>query len=112
MGERALRFRIRAPVEFEFRIHARVEYEEGVVTGSGTTANVSISGVRVATRKPLSLAIGSGLTLRFSFFAGSFDTQFPAFVVRHTPDGFAAQFDLLDDGRLDLLRQALPVRGA
>lgn len=94
-----------------FEIRVPVEYQYDAATGRGTTANVSTSGVRIAmTARSPQLSVGSGLTLRFSFFAGSFDTPFAANVVRHTDDGFAVQFDTLDGQQRNLLRQALPVR--
>ncbi len=94
---RAPRYKIRVPVECHF--------ESG--TASGTTANVSTSGVRIASSTRRS--VGSGLTMRFSFFAGSFGTPFGASVVRHTEDGFAVHFNALDGRQRDLLRRALPV---
>ncbi len=98
---RAPRFEIRVPVECQF--------ESGITTG--TTANVSISGVLIAPASiSTGLSVGSGLTMRFSFFAGSFDTPFAASVVRHTDDGFAVHFNPLDAQQHGLLRQALPVR--
>ena len=99
-GRSAPRYRIRVPVE----------YENHATMGRGTIADVSTSGVRISTHNagpPLS--IGSDLRLRFSFFAGSFETPFGASVVRHTHDGFAVQFSRLDSTRHELLRQALPV---
>ena len=89
-----------------------VEYEQASATGRGTTWDVSTSGVHVAmshTSAPSPLLIGSEVKLRFSFFAGSFGTAFPANVVRHTPEGFAVRFDQLGSAHHDLLRQALPV---
>ena len=97
---RAPRYKIRVPVE--------CRYESG--TAAGTTANVSTSGVRIALASASTrLSVGSGLTMRFSFFAGSFDTPFGASVVRHTDDGFAVHFNGLDGRQRELLRQALPI---
>ena len=95
-----------------YLIRVPVEYENHVTMGRGTIADISTSGVRISTRNagpPLS--IGSDLRLRFSFFAGSFETSFGAKVVRHTRDGFAVQFGSLDPTQRELLRQALPVPG-
>jgi hypothetical protein len=86
-----------------------VEYEQDSTAGSGTTCDISSSGVHVAmshTSTPLS--IGDGVKLRFSFFVGSFDVAFPANVVRHTSEGFAVRFDQLGPTHRDVLRQALP----
>ena len=77
--------------------------------GRGTTWDVSTSGVHVVMRRASSpLSIGGEVRLRFSFFVGSFDVAFPANVVRHTPEGFAVQFERLGTTHRDLLRQALP----
>ena len=89
-----------------YRIQVPVEYEQASATGSGTTWDISTSGAHVASHASPSL--GSEMTLRFSFFVGSFDVAFPANVVRHTPDGFAVQFDQLSRPHRDVLRQALP----
>ncbi len=92
-----------------YRIRVPVEYEQAAATGRGTTWDVSTSGVHVAmSHASPSLLIGSEVKLRFSFFMGSFAVAFPANVVRHTPDGFAVQFDRLGPTHRDLLRQALP----
>ena len=99
MEKRAPRFEIRIPVECQFESE----------TVSGTTANVSTTGVRIAGVSASTRQVGSGLTMRFSFFVGSFDTPFGASVVRHTNDGFAAHFSALDGRQRELLRQALPV---
>ncbi len=93
-----------------YRVRVPVEYEQASVTGRGTTWDISASGVHVSMRHASSaLSIGSEVKLRFSFFAGSFDTAFPANVVRQTPEGFAVQFDPLGSAHRDLLRQALPI---
>ncbi len=95
-----------------YRIRVPVEYEQASATGRGTTWDVSTSGVHVAMSHASAsspLSIGSEVKLRFSFFVGSFDVAFPANVVRHTPEGFAVQFDRLGSAHRDLLRQALPV---
>jgi len=88
-----------------FSIRVPVEYEE-----ASATWDVSTSGVHVAlsyAAPPLS--IGTGVRMRFSFFAGSFDLSFAGSVVRHTDEGFAVEFEPLDAAHRDLLRQALPV---
>ena len=93
---RAIRFEVRAPTQYAN--HER---------GTGTTENVSVSGVLIqnATR---AVGVGSSLEVRFSFFPGSFDTPFTARVIRHTDDGFALQFDDLGPPQISLLRSALP----
>jgi len=58
------------------------------------------------------VSLGTGLELRFSLFAGSFDTSFRGTVVRHTEDGFAVQFDALASAQVELLHRALPERVA
>jgi hypothetical protein len=55
--------------------------------------------------------VGSGVIISFSFFPGSFDTWFPAEVVRHTKDGFAIRFSHLGKRQLEILRRALPNEG-
>ena len=76
-------------------------------SGSGTTFNMSVSGVRVD-QVSTPVLVGTELTLRFSIFPGSFDTPFLARVVRHTESGFAAQFAELERPQMELLRRALP----
>ena len=97
--QRAPRFGLRAPTE----------YSDGR-TGRGTTENISLSGVlieNVAEPPP----VGARLDLRFSFFAGSYETPLTGNVVRLTERGFAVQFSELDRSQQRLLRSALP-RGA
>ncbi len=99
----------RTAPRYEIRVPVECQFEAG--TATGTTANVSTSGVRIAlalASASTRLSVGSGLTMRFSFFVGSFDTPFGASVVRHTDDGFAVQFNALDGRQRDLLRRALP----
>lgn len=94
----ARRYDIRVPVEYG---------QNQAVHGSGTTWNLSVSGVRIqhASRQ---VEVGGLLALRFSFFPGSFETPLPGSVVRHTEDGFAVQFDVLDATQIRLLSRALP----
>ena len=94
----------RAP---RFSIYAPVEYEEHSVTGRGFTENVSISGALIEAAS-LPAPIGANLQLRFSFFPGSFATPFIGKVVRHAGDGFAVQFVNLDESELEILRTTLP----
>ena len=102
MEQRAPRYEIRVPVECRFRFKSEI--------AAGTTTNISTSGVRIALGSGSARqSVGSGLTMRFSFFAGSFETLFGASVVRHTNDGFAVRFSALDGRQRELLRQALPV---
>jgi hypothetical protein len=95
---RAPRFGVRAPTEF-----ANGE------SGQGFTENLSMSGVLLATTSNRA-SPGTELELRFSLFAGSFDTTFRGTVVRLTEDGFAVQFDTLATAQLELLHRALPER--
>jgi len=90
-----------------YEIRVPVEYEQNQQQGSGTTWNLSVSGVLIE-RASARVDVGGRLELRFSFFPGSFDTRFPANVVRHTPDGFAVQFDVLETDQIRLLNRALP----
>ncbi len=90
-----------------YRIQVPVEYEQASARESGTTWDVSGSRVAMSHASP-SLSIGSEVKLRFSFFVGSFGVAFAANVVRHTPDGFAVQFDRLGSTHHDVLQQALP----
>jgi hypothetical protein len=94
----ARRYDIRVPVEYE---------QSPKQPGSGTTWNLSVSGVLIEHASEW-VEVGGRLELRFSFFAGSFDTRFPANVVRRTPDGFAVQFDILETDQIRLLNRALP----
>ncbi len=89
-----------------FIIEVPTEYEDSQ-TGSGLTENVSISGVRIE-RASKSIAVQTEIRLRFSFFTGSFDTLFQGTVVRHTGDGFAAQFVNMGEAQLEVLRRILP----
>ena len=96
--------RRRAP---RFRVEVPMEYNDHSLAGSGYTANISASGVRID-RASQRVPIGVQLGLRFSFFLGSFEIQFTGEVVRHTEDGFAVQFGILDPAQLNTLRTALP----
>jgi hypothetical protein len=84
-----------------------MQYADDALAGRGFTANMSLSGVLIE-RVTAPAPIGASLRLRFSFFLGSFDTPFRGQVVRHTDDGFAVQFESLDQAQLDVLRTALP----
>ena len=94
----ARRYDIRVPVEYEHDDDAQ---------GSGTTWNLSVSGVRIENTSK-TIGVGNRVAMRFSFFAGSFATSFPGSVVRHTSAGFAVQFDVLGADQIRLLDQALP----
>lgn len=89
-----------------FRVRAPVEYADSA-SGRGITWDVSLSGVRIEGASA-SVPVGRTLTLRFSFFAGSFDTPLSGRVVRHTGEGFAVAFTALEPAQLDLLQRALP----
>ncbi len=88
------------------RIQAPMEYCQDAETGRGFTKDVSLSGVRIE-QASLAVPIETDLRLRFSFFLGSFETLVPGKVVRHTTDGFAAQFGSLDVAQHEILRRVL-----
>ncbi len=85
-------------------IQAPAEYEDSRM-GSGFTKNVSLSGVRIE-HASVSMAIQTEIRLRFSFFMGSFGTEFRGTVVRHTGPGFAVQFSDMDKGQIKVLHRA------
>ncbi len=88
-----------------FSIQVPTEYANSH-TGGGLTENVSLSGVRIE-HASVSIEIQTDIRLRFSFFMGSFDTVFLGTVVRHTGDGFAAQFGDMGEAQLEVLRRIL-----
>ena len=81
------------------------EYENSQ-TGSGLTENVSLSGVLIE-HASRSIAIQTEIRLRFSFFVGSFDTEFQGTVIRHTEGGFAVQFGDMDPVQAEVLRRII-----
>ena len=83
-----------------------VEYENGG-PGSGILWNISESGARIEEVSRL-VAPGTTLTLRFSFFVGSFDVPLRGETVRRTDSGFAVRFIGVSEPQLDMLRRALP----
>jgi hypothetical protein len=83
-----------------------MEYEDHSVKGRGFTKNVSLSGVLIE-QASSPVPIGANLRLRFSFFLGSFETQFRGKAVRDAEDGFAIQFASLEEAELEILRTAL-----
>ena len=89
-----------------FGVQVPTEYENSHM-GSGFTENVSLSGVRIEYAS-VSMPIQTEIQLRFSFFAGSFDTVFRGSVVRHTDAGFAVRFVDMGDAQLEVLRRSLP----
>ena len=89
-----------------FLLRVPVEYENGV-PGSGTLWNVSESGARIEEVSRL-VEPGSSLTLRFSFFVGSFDVPLRGETVRAIDWGFAVRFIDVSEPQLDMLRRALP----
>lgn len=97
-------------VDPRFPIRVPVEYQHPTVVGRGTTWDISYSGARVEGAS-FRIRVGAGVMLRFSFFPGSFETWFPANVVRHTTSGFAVHFEELEDDQLAILRRALPEDG-
>lgn len=96
-ARREPRFEVRVPAEFE-----------GGASGSGTTWNISFSGVLIENASER-LPIGTRVEVRFSFFPGSFGTTFVGRVIRHTERGFALEFSDLDDPHRKVLTAALPV---
>ena len=97
------------PRKTRFGLRAPTEYSEGR-TGRGTTENISLSGALIENISEQQL-VGTRLDLRFSFFAGSYETPFAGRVVRLTDRGFAVEFVELDSTQHQLLHNALP-RGA
>ena len=95
---RAPRFGVQVPVEFT-----------NSVTNSGVTENLSQSGtlIQVTSGQP---PINEELSIRFSFFLGSFATQFRGRVVRRTRNGFAIEFGGLDANHLEVLGRAMSPR--
>ena len=88
-----------------YSVQAPVEYTSSV-TNSGLTKNVSRSGTLVEITSGLPM-IKTELSLRFSFFLGSFATQFDGRVVRRTSSGFAIEFSRLDAGQREVLDRAI-----
>ena len=97
--------RRRAP---RLSVQAPTEYENSH-TGSGLTENVSLSGVLIG-RASVSIAIQTETRLRFSFFVGSFGTEFRGTVIRHAGDGFAIQFSDMGEAQLEVLHKAFRER--
>ena len=91
--------------ESRFTVRVSTEYE-GAHVGSGFTANLSLSGALIEYAST-SIPIKTKIAMRFSFFAGSFDTEFQGSVVRHTEDGFAVQFVDMGETQLEVLRKIL-----
>ena len=93
----ALRFQLRAPVE----------YREGAAQGDGVTWNVSTSGALIECAS-MQVEPGTELGLHASFFPGSFEVEIQARVVRVTDRGFAVRFTHLGAPQHKMLRTALP----
>ena len=89
-----------------FLLRVPVEYENGG-PGSGTLWDISESGARIGEVSRL-VAPGTMLTLRFSFFAGSFDVPLRGETVRRTDCGFAVRFIDVSEHQLDMLLRAFP----
>ncbi len=90
--------------EPRFPVQVPTEYENSQ-TGSGLTENVSLSGVLIEASR--SIPIQTEIRLRFSFFVGSFDTEFQGTVIRHTGGGFAVQFGDMDPVQAEVLRRII-----
>ena len=86
-----------------FDVQAPVEYENSQ-NGSGFTTNLSLVGVLIENASTM-IPIETEIRLRFSFFAGSFGTEFRGTVVRHTEDGFAVQFVDMGETQLEVLQR-------
>ncbi len=91
--------------EPRFSVQVPTEYENSQ-TGSGLTENVSLSGVLIE-HASRSIPIQTEIRLRFSFFSGSFDTEFQGTVIRHTGGGFAVQFGDMDPVQVEVLRRII-----
>ncbi len=89
-----------------FLLRVPVEYENGG-PGSGILWDISESGAHIEEVSRL-VESGSSLTLRFSFFVGSFDVPFRGDTVRTTDWGFAVRFVDVSESQLDMLSRALP----
>ena len=88
-----------------FTVRVSTEYE-GSHVGTGLTENLSLSGVLIEYAST-SIPIKTKIAMRFSFFAGAFDTVFWGSVVRQTDDGFAVQFVDMGETQLEVLRKIL-----
>ena len=86
-----------------FDVQAPVEYENSH-RGSGSTTNLSLVGVLIEYASTI-IPIETEIRLRFSFFEGSFDTEFRGTVIRHTKDGFAVQFGDMGETQLEVLQR-------
>ena len=89
-----------------FLLRVPVEYGDGG-PGSGILWDISKSGARIEEVSRL-VEPGTTLTLRFSFFAGSFDVPLRGETVRTTDWGFAVRFIDVSEPQLDMLRGAFP----
>ena len=88
-----------------FTVRVSTEYE-GAQVGTGFTDNLSLSGVLIEYASA-SIPIKTEIGMRFSFFAGSFETVFRGIVIRQTEDGFAVQFVDMSEAQLEILRKVL-----
>ncbi len=86
-----------------FDVQAPVEYENSQ-KGSGSTTNLSLVGVLIEYASTI-IAIETEIRLRFSFFEGSFDTQFRGTVVRQAKNGFAVHFVAMGEAQLEVLKR-------
>lgn len=91
------RFKVRVPVEFST--------ESG--SGHGLLWNISASGARIELPSMM-VPRDSVVSLRVSFFPGSFDVKLPAKFVRYTAMGFALRFTDMDSVQLRTLKGLLP----
>ena len=97
----ASRFSVRVPIEYENSRNSQNSH-----MGNGVTGDVSLSGVRIEHASG-SMTTQTEIRLRFSFFMGSFDTEFFGTVVRHTKDSFSVQFVDMDKAQLLVIRRSL-----
>ncbi len=104
-GERAFMAIEQRPRAPRFPVQVPTEFQNSAL-GTGFTADVSNSGVRVA-HASIPVRLETDLRLRFSFFLGSFATEFLGTVIRHAEDGFAIHFGSLDRAQIEVLRRAL-----
>ncbi len=99
----APRFHVQVPTEYE-NSHSGSDLKGSDPTGSGMTANLSTSGVLIEPAST-SMAVETGIQLRFAFFIGSSHTVFRGTVVRQTSDGFAVHFGDMDEAQLGVVRR-------
>lgn len=94
------------PQARRYDLSAPVEYRGTSVEGTGTIWNVSASGALVE-RVSATVAAGTPLRMRVSYYPGSFEIELPTEVVRTTDTGFAVRFTDLDESSQRMLARVL-----